>query len=343
MSQHPRTAFRILGNDAIRAALPMADCIELMMQTMSAVARGEAQLPLRSVMPLSNEQNLLGIMPGALAEPAVFGAKLVCLFPQNPSRGLSSHTGVVVLFDPASGQLRALLDAAEITALRTAAASAAASRALARKDAGDLAILGTGEQALAHLTAMATVHRLRRVRVWVRSRGNAATFADRASSLCNLPVEVHGTVESSVHGADLICTTTASKDPILRGEWLSPGAHINLVGSSIPTTSEIDVEGVRRARYFVDHHASALALAGELKRAMEAGMVDADHIQGEIGDVHLGRRVGRRDGSDITIYKSLGSAAQDLAAAHAVYSAAERLGLGTWGNLSFSGRSHSDE
>lgn len=322
-----------MGNDAIRTALPLVDCIELMKQTMAAVSRGDAELPLRSVMPLPDQQNFLGIMPGALAEPAVFGSKLVCLFPQNPSRHLSSHTGVVVIFDPASGQLRALLDAAGITALRTAAASAAASRALAHAEVSDLAILGTGEQAWAHLEAMTIVHRLRRIRIWSRSRENAATFANRASALCKLPVEVHDEVSRCVHGADLICTTTTSKDPILKGEWLSPGTHINLVGSSVPTASEIDVEGVRRARYFVDHRPSALALAGELKRAMEVGIVDADHVQGEIGEVHLGRRVGRRHDSDITIYKSLGSAAQDLAAAHAVCLAAERLGLGTEAHL----------
>lgn len=333
MSKHAQVAFRILGNDDIRAALPLIDCIELMKQTMSAVSRGQAQLPLRSVMTLPDPRNLLAIMPGAIAEPAVFGAKLICLFPENPARGRSSHTGVVVIFDPSSGQLRALVDAASITALRTAAASAAASRALARKEAGDLAIVGTGEQALAHLEAMALVHRLRRVRVWGRNREKALGFVDRAHAACSLPVEVHDTVSSCVQGADLICTTTASTDPILKGEWLSPGAHVNLVGSSVPTASEIDIGGVQRSRYFVDHRPAALALAGELKRAMNAGVVDDSHIQGEIGAVHLGSLVGRRDDSDITIYKSLGSAAQDLATAHAAYTAAARLGLGTSAKL----------
>lgn len=333
MSGHQRATFRILGSDAIRTALPLPDCIELMVQAMSSVSRGEAQLPLRSVMPLPSGREFLGVMPGAMSQPAAFGAKLVCLFPDNPARGLSSHTGVVVIFDPESGQLRALLDAAEITAIRTAAASAAASRALARKDAGELCILGAGEQALAHLHAMMVVHRLRRVRLWGRDRNKATAFAEHAASFCKVPIEVRDTVKDAVTGADLICTTTGAKDPILEGAWLSPGMHINLVGASIQANSEIDPEGVKRARYFVDHRPAALAQAGELKRAMDAGLVSADHILGEIGEVHLGRCVGRRDDADITIYKSLGNAAQDLAAAHAVLEAAERLGLGTVAEL----------
>ena len=333
MTSEHRADFLILSADVIHTALPLAECIELMTHTMAAVSDGKAQLPLRSVMPISGGPNLLGVMPGALTAPEALGAKLVCVFPGNSARGLSSHTGAVVLFDPLTGQLRALLDAAAITSLRTPAATAAASRALARSDAGDLAILGTGEQALVHLQALAIVHKLRRIRVWGRSRDKALAWSERAKSLCDVHVEVHDNVSSAVHGADLICTTTASSEPVLKGAWVSAGAHINLVGASVQSASEIDVDGVQRARYFVDYRPSALAQAGELKRAMESGAVTADHIVGEIGAVHLGRCVGRGDRDDITIYKSLGSAAQDLATAHAVYQAARRTGLGTAATL----------
>jgi ornithine cyclodeaminase len=327
------TDFLILGADAVRAALPMAACIDLMVETMAAVSQGKAVLPLRTVTPIPRSENRLGVMPGHLAEPDVLGAKLICLYPDNPRRGLSSHTGVIILFEAATGQIRALLDAAEITGLRTAAATAAASRALARRDAGDLAVLGTGEQALAHLKALAIVHELRRVRVWGRDIENARALSHRASALCPAPIEVCVDARDAVDGADLICTVTASSEPILEGGWLSPGVHVNLVGASVQTSSEIDVAGVARASYFVDYRPSALAQAGELKRAMDAGAVGPDHILAEIGEVHLGVHPGRRADSEITVYKSLGVAAQDLAAADAIYKMAGRLGLGTAARL----------
>ncbi len=311
----------------------MQACIDLMVATMSAVSRGDAVLPLRTVMPVPCGDNAFAMMPGYLSAPATLGAKIVCVFPGNPARGLSSHMGMCVLFDPETGVMRALLDAAAVTAWRTPAATAAASRALARSGAGDLAILGTGEQALGHLDALSRVHALRRIRVWGRDAGRARKFAETAQQPGLPLIEVCADVRQAVTGADLICTVTNAPDPILQGAWISPGAHINLVGASIQTASEIDVAGVREARYFVDYRPSAVAQAGELRRAIDAGAVTLAHIEGEIGEVHLGRIAGRTDDDQITIYKSLGLAAQDIALADAVYRVAVRDGLGTIAEL----------
>ncbi|QIB65048.1 ornithine cyclodeaminase family protein [Kineobactrum salinum] len=333
MSSERPASFRILNGTTVRAALPMQECVDLMVETMMAVSQGRSQIPLRTVMPVPESAKLMGVMPGYLAEPERLGAKLVCVFPENSTRGLSSHTGVVLLFDPDTGQIQALLDAAAITALRTPAATAAASKILAREGAGDLAILGAGEQALGHLEAMVLVHEVKRIRIWSRNRAKAEHFSCIAQLLSPVPIEICASAKEAVNGADLVCTTTASAEPVLEGDWISPGTHINLVGASVATSREIDVEGVRIAKFYVDSRPSAMAQAGEFKCALDAGAVDSDHIVGEIGEVHLGRCTGRTSNNEITIYKSLGNAAQDVATAHAVYVAACRNGLGTTADL----------
>jgi ornithine cyclodeaminase/alanine dehydrogenase-like protein (mu-crystallin family) len=325
----PKAEFRVLGREAIMAALPMTSAIDLMENVMMDVSRGNAHLPLRTVMHIPESRTAFATMPGYVSgSNKVLGTKLLCLFPDNPANGLSSHTGVMLLFDPDTGKIIALLDAAEITALRTPAATAAASRTLARAESGDLAMLGTGEQAFAHLRALAIVHPLRRVRVWGRSAARAAQFVAEAKSTLNLLVEPCTSVRDTVRNADLICTATASRDPILEGAWISPGAHVSLVGACDIGACEIDIPGVVRSRFFVDLRASAVAQAGELHAAIAAGAISLNHIAGEIGEVYLGRIKGRSDNKEITIYKSLGIAAQDLAASHAVLSHAVERGLG---------------
>jgi ornithine cyclodeaminase/alanine dehydrogenase-like protein (mu-crystallin family) len=309
----------LIDADAVHRALSMADCIELMDQTMRTVSQDGATLPLRTVMTIPGTQNRLGIMPGHLAEPAGLGVKIVGLYPKNPAQGRSSHLGVVILFDVDTSVPLALLDAGAITALRTAAASAVATRALARTDAGDLAILGAGEQAAYHLRAMALVRPLRRVRIWNRSRTHAERLRAQLGNSLPCPIEIADDVESAVAGADLICATTAATSPVLKGDWIAPGTHINLVGASVQTAAEITPNAVARSRYFVDYRPSALAQAGELHNAIQAGLIGPDHIRAEIGEVLLGLSAGRTASEEITIYKSLGIAAQDIAAAKWIY------------------------
>jgi ornithine cyclodeaminase/alanine dehydrogenase-like protein (mu-crystallin family) len=251
------------------------------------------------------------------------------VYPDNPKHGLSSHIGLVVLFDTETGMPLAVMDAAEITAIRTAAASAVATRALARKDASHLAILGTGEQAVTHLGAMSKVRALRTIRVWGRSPEKTERFAQEESSRLSLKVEASRTAEEAVTGADIICTVTASHEPVLNGAWVERGAHVNLVGSSRLFAREADDDVVAGSRFFVDSRASARAEAGELKHAIDAGRVSESHVLGEIGEVLSGKVVGRTGNHEVTVYKSLGVAAQDLAAAHVIYERAARDTIGT--------------
>jgi ornithine cyclodeaminase len=232
------------------------------------------------------------------------------------------------LFEAEHGQPVALLDAAEITALRTAAASGAATRLLARAEAADLAILGAGEQASSHLAAMFVVRPLRRVRVWARDASKAQQFASVEAGKHGLPIEVAASVAQAVEGADIVCTVTKAREPILCGEWLRPGVHLNVVGSSIAASAEIDTPAVVRSRFFVDRRESTLNEAGEFLRALREGAITAQHIQGEIGEVANGSVAGRRSPHDITLYKSLGIAPQDLAAAHYILEQARAAGVG---------------
>ncbi len=249
------------------------------------------------------------------------------LFPGNPAAGLSSHLGLVLLFEPRHGLPVALLDAAELTAIRTAAVSGLATRLLAREDAGDLAILGSGEQAHSHLEAMLAVRPIRRVRVWSRTAAHAAAFAEQGAAH-GVAIETAPTAQAAVEGADLICTVTGSPEPILRGDWISPGAHLNAVGASRITAAEIDTVAVAKSRFFVDFRGSAEHEAGELRRAIDAGAVTEAHVVAEIGEVANGTVIGRASASDITVFKSLGVSPEDLAAAHFVLQRAEADGIG---------------
>jgi ornithine cyclodeaminase len=271
---------------------------------------------------------MMGNMPGFLADPECFGVKLVSLMPHNKPPEYSSHLGLVILFESEHGRPVALLDAAEITAIRTAAASGLATRLLARPDAGDLTLLGAGEQARSHLAAMLAVRALRRVRVWARDGAKATAFASAESRRHGIDIETSATVQAAVAGADIICTLTKAREPILLGEWLAAGVHLNVVGSSIATTAEIDIPAVVKARFFVDYRGSTIHEGGEYLRALRAQAITPEHILAEIGEVANGSKVGRRAASDVTLYKSLGIAPQDLASAHYIFDKARARGIG---------------
>lgn len=331
MNHTASTPLLVIGGAHVRQLLPMRDCIPVIESAMRAVSRGGAQLPLRIGCMPPGTQNILAVMPGYLEEPASIGAKVIAVYPQNAQRGLSSHMGVVVLFDAVEGVPLAVIDAASITALRTAAATAVATNALASKEAGELAIIGTGEQASTHLHAMSLVRKLRSIRVWGRSPQKALAFASREARSDLPPIEVCATVREAVQGADLICTTTGSREPVVQGAWIAEGAHVNLVGASSAGAREVDDALVMRSRFFVDFRGSALAQAGELLGALGANA--AGHIRAEIGEVLNGSAPGRTDPSELTVYKSLGIAAQDLAAAHEIYHRARQQGLGVQAEL----------
>ena len=327
---------RILTHDDVYRLLPMDDCIEVMAAALRALARDEAVLPLRSMVWLPDRSGLLGLMPGYLGEPRSFGLKVVSIMPGNHGGEYDSHQGVVMLFGVEHGEPLAVMDAGSITAIRTAAVSGVATRALARADAGDLAILGSGVQAVSHLDAMRAVRPLRRVRVWSRTRANAERFAAREGARTRLPVEAVESPRAAVEGADLVCTTTAAREPVLAGAWLAPGAHVNAVGACFKDARELDAAAVARARLYVDRRESALAEAGDFLLARAEGAVGDAHIVGELGDLLLGRLPGRGGADEVTLFESLGIAIEDLAAAHRVH--ARALATGTGVAVAFGGR-----
>jgi ornithine cyclodeaminase len=317
----------ILNREEVERLLPMGECIEVMAEALSALARGEALQPLRQAHWLPDRRGLLGVMPGALwcgDGGTVLGIKVLTVFPGNHERGEESHLGSVLLFEGDMGKPVACLDAAAVTEIRTAAVSALATRLLAREDAGDLALLGSSVQARSHLAALKEVRPLRRVRVWSRHPEHARRFAAEESERHGLSIETAASAREAVEGADLICTVTSSREPVLEGAWIAPGAHVNAAGASIPAARELDTDAVRRARLFIDRRESALAEAGDLLIPIREGAVGEDHIVGEIGDVLLGRTPGRQSPEEITLFKSLGLAVEDVAAARFVWRRAEK-------------------
>ncbi len=321
----------ILNHAEVAQLLSMAECIEVMAEALADLSAGRMHQPLRSIVRPPDAIGLMGLMPSYRAGAhALYGLKAVCVFPGNPALGKDAHQGSVMLFSADTGELLALLNASAITAIRTGAVSAVATRLLARADAGDLAILGTGVQARSHLAAIACVRPIRRVRVASRSFEHARAFAEEHAPRYSFPIEPASGVEAAVRGADLIVTATTAAEPILFREWIAPGAHINAVGSSIATTREIDTAIMANAELYVDRRESTLNEAGDYLFAMRAGAIGPDHIRAEVGELLLGTQPGRSASEAITLFKSLGLAVEDLAAADHVYRQAQARGVGTW-------------
>ena len=320
----------IADQKLVTELLPMEKAIEVMREALTMLAQGDVVMPLRTMLALPGGDRVLGLMPSYLGGLEAVGVKAVAAFPANFGTEYDTHQGVVLCFDTERGLLHAIVDATSITAIRTAAVSGLVTDLLARPDAGDLAIIGAGTQAHTHLQAMRAVRPVRRVRVFSVPADSAAGFAERESRLTGLPVEVVATAREAVSGADLICTTTTATEPVVLGAWVSPGAHINAVGAYTPTTRELDSALVVGARLYADRRESLLSEAGEFLIPKGEGLIDDDHIVAEIGEVLLGKAPARTSRDEITLFKSLGIAIEDLAAAHAVYTAATERGLGTW-------------
>ena len=311
---------RIIDREEVARRLPYEVCIPLVRQAMIAFSRGETRQHLRSILPLG-PQGVFGIMPGSLGEGEMFGAKLISVYPGNFAKGIQSHQGVVVLFDGETGAPVCIAHAGEITAIRTAAASASVATALARPEASRMAILGYGEQAGTHARAISQVRKLEAITVWGRDAGRAQAFAAAMSAELGIPVAAAASVREAVAGADIVTTVTNAREPILQGAWIAPGTHLNLVGSSGAGPSEVDHDVVVHSRFIADSREGVLAQGGEFVRAKAAGLVGDEHVVGEIGQVLAGDLPGRQSADQITVYKSLGHVVQDLAAAKALYEA----------------------
>jgi ornithine cyclodeaminase/alanine dehydrogenase-like protein (mu-crystallin family) len=314
----------ILSHEDVLAALPPDECAAAMARVLAAHARGEALMPLRSMVPFDGAAGFMGLMPAWRGgEDPVFSLKSLCVMPGNPARGLDSHQGTVTLFDGATGAPRAILDASAVTAVRTAAVSAVATRALSREDAEVLAIVGAGVQGKAHLDALLPVRSFKEVRVFAPSRSHAEeTAGDRAA--------VASSAEDAVRGADVVVLATSAREPVVRRDWLAPGTHLNAVGASMPSARELDVDTVAACTLFCDSRESLRNEAGEYLLAVREGAIAGEnHVRAELGEVLAGTAPGRLSPEELTVFRSLGLAVEDLAAAECAVSRARRIGIGT--------------
>jgi ornithine cyclodeaminase len=311
--------------------------MELMENALASLSRGEVMLPLRPVIRIPNSPNAFAVMPAYSADLSACAAKIISVYPGNHGTALDSHQGMVALFDGSDGRPLAIMDAFSITAIRTAAVSGVATRLLALRDVKTVTVLGAGTQGRSHIDAMLAARPFERVMVWSRTKAHAAALVTEAEGRYGPgPVSrarpakfvVVEDIDAAVREADVVCTATASREPILRGGWLRPGTHVNAVGSSIPTARELDTEAVRRARVFVDRRESAANEAGDLIIPMKEGAIGKDHIVAELGELLLGTATGREDETQITLFKSLGLAVEDLACAVYLHERAVREKVG---------------
>lgn len=319
----------VLSHSQVRELLPMRECMAAVAEALSDLARSHGVQPLRSGFLRPDRQGVLAWMPGALAAGRPFGIKVLSVVDDPGELGVDSHQGGVMIFDPETGAPLALLEAGAITEVRTAAVSALATDRLARRDASVLAILGAGTQARSHIEAMLEVRPIERIRVWSRDVEKARLFAREQSERHGLPVEAAADVAEAVSGADIVCTTTSASEPVFFGHMMAEGMHVNAVGASIPSWRELDTEAVRRSKLFTDRRESLENEAGEYIRALETGVIGDDHLQAELGEVLIGSHPGRTSDAEITLFRSLGLAVEDVAAGWLVYQRALERGVGT--------------
>ena len=317
----------LLDERDVRSVLTMPDLIGSMRAALADYSGGRAQQPLRTVLELGDTRSFFGIMPASLTDPRAVGTKLVTVFPSNHEKGLPSHLATIVLLDPDTGELLALIDGRYITEARTAAVSAVSADLLALPDAATLAILGSGVQAHSHLEALACVRRLADVRVWSPTESHRAAFV-REVARDGLRIRAAASARDAVDGADLIVVATASTTPVLESAWVPDGAHICAIGACRPTHRELQAALVARSRVFVDSTVGALAEAGDIVMAIQEGAIGPQHIAGELGALVSGTVAGRQVRGQVTLFKSLGMAVEDVAAAHLAYTRASAGGVG---------------
>jgi ornithine cyclodeaminase len=322
-------SFLLLTEEHVRSVLPMADLVASMESAVARFSAGEVQQPARTVMLVGPQQSYYGLMPAYVEQPPTMGAKIVTFFKSNLERGLHTHLAMIVLLDPDTGALQALMDGRYITEARTAAVSAVSARHLARAEASTLAILGTGVQARSHLEAYKEVRQLREVRVWSPKPSSRERFVDEMQPHAGLPLRATATAEQAVRGADLIVLATSSPTPVVEVSWIASGSHIVSVGACRPDHREMSPELVARGRLFVDSRAGALVESGDVVMGIAERRFGPDHIAGELGELVLGRVPGRRSDDEITIFKSLGMAVEDVAAADLAYRRAVEEGVGS--------------
>ena len=321
----------ILNHDEVVELLPMKECIDLMREALIKLAAGEAHQPLRTIIRPPEAAGVMGLMPSYISgDHAAYGLKAICVFPGNPAKGKDAHQGAVLLFSAETGELMAMMNASAITAIRTAAVSGVATDLLAREDACNLAIIGAGVQARTHLEAMSAVRPIKHCRVASRNFEHARQFAEEMRPKFAFDIEPLETVEKTLEGADLIVAATTAKEPVVRRESVALGVHLNLVGSSTPNAREVDTATMAASILFVDRRESTINEAGDYIIAAKEGAIGPEHIRAELGEVLTGEKPGRTSLEEITLFKSLGLAIEDLAAAEYLYRKATQAQVGAW-------------
>ena len=319
----------LLTESNVRELLTMRDLVPLMERTLATFSSGGAVQPVRTVVPVREHQGFIGVMPAYVTPQQALGLKAVLFYPQNSARGLPTHLATILLVEPETGALLSVLDGRLVTEMRTGAVSADATTRLARTDVRVLAILGSGVQARSHFEALREVRTPKEIRVWSRTRAHAEQFSKDMGEKFGAGVKVMASPAEAVRDADVICTVTGSETPVLEGEWLAPGAHINAVGAPRPEWRELDTEAVVRSRLFVDSRAAAVIEAGDIVGPIREGAMTEGHIQAEIGQVFSGTHPGRAGPREITLFKSLGLAVEDVAAARFIYERAVARKIGS--------------
>jgi alanine dehydrogenase len=324
---NPRMPILLTEHD-VKALLTMDDLIDTMGTALADFSAREVTQPLRTVLEVGERKSFYGLMPAYMPSRQALGTKLVTVFESNADRGLPTHLATILLLDPDTGALLALMDGRYITEARTAAVSAVSVRYLAREDATVLAIIGSGVQARSHLQAISRVRPLTEVRVWSPSAARVSAFVGEMRPHSAAPITAAATAEEAVRGAGIVALVTSAKEPVVRGEWIADGAHVCAVGACRPTQREMDATLVARGDLYVDSREAALAEAGDIVLAIREGAIGASHIRAEIGDVVSGSAKGRASNGRVTIFKSLGLAVEDVAAAQMVYQRARARGVG---------------
>ncbi len=318
----------LLSEEDIRIVLSMDDLIVAMRTALEQFSAGAVIQPVRTVVEVGLQRAAFAVMPAFIANPPALGAKLVTVFASNADAGLPTHLATILLLDSMTGELVAILDGRLITEMRTAAVSAVSTQVLARQDAGILAVIGSGVQARSHVEAIGRVRELREIRAWSPNAGRLAQFVGEMTPRCRTGITGCGSAREAVEGADIIVLATSSREPVVRSAWIGDGAHVCAVGACRPREREMETALVARGRVFVDSRNGALAEAGDLLIPIAEGAFDASHIAGELGEAAAGSVPGRRTAAEVTIFKSLGMGAEDLAAAHLAYEKAAERGLG---------------
>ena len=318
----------LLSESDVRAVLSMDDLIQAMETALVQFSAGHVRQPLRTVVEVGGQKAFFGVMPAFIPDPPALGTKLVTVFAGNAAARLPTHQATIVLLDSTTGQLMAVMDGRYITEARTAAVSAVSVKLLARADSRSLAILGSGVQARSHLEAIATVCPLQDVRVWSRSEARRNAFAWDMQRQGEPPIRAVPSAREAVDGADIVVLATASREPVVASEWIADGTHVCAVGACRPDQREMDSALVKRATLFVDSRTGALAEAGDIVIPLREGTIAASHIAGELGEVAGGRARRRANAREVTVFKSLGMAVEDVAAAHLAYVRAAERGLG---------------